>query len=319
MDLFKGAGQGKSVDQGSEGSLLSDRYLSMLLEGAVLNMPEVDSDGYREFRTNLNRLAMQLSEPMGEEERLTLMRMILHEFSNYRAIAEKAQRERLVAWRAMTQRLVQDLLDAKRLDARLPNMSLVLSEIPKLATASDIHEYQTLLTATLKPQSASAMAVLSAIEVLPDQSVGNDNAVGLPGSGAAVEHLRQIMDKRGTGFIALLRLGCLDVLQQRFGPDAVQDALMAVSNYLTESLHSDDSIYHWSESALLAILQGRATEQILAAELQRIVMANRETTLNIGGRNVMVRIPVSFDLIAVEQFRNPEELYRIQWLKNNIR
>ena len=90
---------------------------------------------------------------------------------------------------------------------------------------------------------------------------------------------------------------------------------MAVSAFLTHSLHSEDSIYHWSDSALLAVLQGRASEQILAAELQRLVMQNRDTTVEIGGRNIMVRIPISFDMAPIERLRTAEDMFKLTWLK----
>ena len=87
----------------------------------------------------------------------------------------------------------------------------------------------------------------------------------------------------GDGFIVLFRLSCLDVISQRFGPEAVEDCLMAVSAFLTAGLHSDDSIYHWSDSALLAILQGRSSEYMVSAELDRIIAQNRESSINVAG------------------------------------
>jgi hypothetical protein len=89
---------------------------------------------------------------------------------------------------------------------------------------------------------------------------------------------------------------------------------MAVSAFLTESLHSDDAIYHWSDSSLLAVLQGRANEQILTAELERIAMQNRETTVSIGGRATMLRIPISFDLTPIERLKSADDVYKITLL-----
>ena len=122
------------------------------------------------------------------------------------------------------------------------------------------------------------------------------------------------MDSGGKGFIVLFRLSCLNMINQRFGPEAVEDCLMAVAAFLTQSLHSDDAIYHWSDSSLLAILQGRANEQILTAELERIIMQNRETSVNIGGRSTMLRIPITFDLTPIERLQSADDLYKITLL-----
>jgi GGDEF domain-containing protein len=133
----------------------------------------------------------------------------------------------------------------------------------------------------------------------------------LRGGGAAVERLKGIMERGERGFIALFRLNCLEVITQRFGAEAVQDCLMAVSAFLTSSLHSDDAIFHWSDSSLLAILQGRASEQILTAELHRIVSQNRETSIKVEGRAIMLRIPLAFELTPINRLRAAEDLYRI--------
>jgi GGDEF domain-containing protein len=109
------------------------------------------------------------------------------------------------------------------------------------------------------------------------------------------------------------------MINQRFGPEAVEDCLMAVSAFLTQSLNSDDAIYHWSDSSLLAILQGRANDQILTAELERIAMQNRETSVNIGGRATMLRIPITFDLTPIERLKTADDLYKITLLTTSGR
>jgi hypothetical protein len=86
---------------------------------------------------------------------------------------------------------------------------------------------------------------------------------------------------------------------------------MAVSAFLTASLHNEDAIYHWSDSSLLAILQGRASEQILAAELQRIASQNRESSINVAGRTIMLRIPLAFDLTPISRLHTAEDLFRL--------
>ena len=106
------------------------------------------------------------------------------------------------------------------------------------------------------------------------------------------------------------------MISQRFGSEAVEDCLMAVAAFLTQSLRSEDTIYHWSDSSLLAILQGRANEQILTAELQRIMYQNRETSVNIGGRATMLRIPLSFDLTSIDHLQSADDLCKITLLTN---
>jgi len=86
---------------------------------------------------------------------------------------------------------------------------------------------------------------------------------------------------------------------------------MAVSAFLTAGLQSDDSIYHWSDSALLAILQGRYSDFMMAAELDRIIAQNRESSINVQGRAIMLRIPITFELTPINRLRTAEDLLKI--------
>jgi GGDEF domain-containing protein len=127
------------------------------------------------------------------------------------------------------------------------------------------------------------------------------------------------MEHHEEGFIVLFRLSCLEIVSQRFGPEAVEDCLMAVSAYLTAGLDSNDAIYHWSDSALLAILQGRSNELILTAELERILAQNRESSICIAGRAIMLRIPISFHVTPINRLHSPDDLLRISARQVNMR
>lgn len=45
----------------------------------------------------------------------------------------------------------------------------------------------------------------------------------------------------------------LEAIGERFGTETVEDCLMAVSAYVTHSLHSDYAIFHWTDASLPAI------------------------------------------------------------------
>lgn len=86
---------------------------------------------------------------------------------------------------------------------------------------------------------------------------------------------------------------------------------MAVSAFLTASLQGDDAIYHWNDSSLLAVLQGRPSEPILLAELQRIASQNRDSSIQVAGRTIVLRIPLAVELTPIDRLRVAEDLYRL--------
>lgn len=295
----------------------AERSLSLLVEGAAMNMPEIDHESYKAFRANVTRTALASPDRLPNADKLAAIKTILHEFEKYRNSSETALRERLIGWRAVVTTLFCELLTMLGIDPNSEIARPLTFAIPSLNTAEEIQNFRNLLDVFLHPTGAESLAERAAAIKATDRSTANDNAAGLRGGGVAIEQVKRIMDRGGAGFVVVFRLSCLEIISQRFGLDAVQDCIMAVSAYLTSSLHADDSIYHWSDSSLLAIVQGRANEQILTAELQRIVAHNSEINIRVGERMIMLRIPLSFDITPVNKLKNAEDLYVISREQKN--
>ncbi len=316
MNLGPIASRGQSPASGGKvaGPPNPERFLTLVVEGAALGVPEVDSALYKEFREQLARLALQLPDRLPDEDKLAQIRTVLREFENYRNRSETELRDRTTEWRSLVSILFTELLKSLGIDPSAASPERLMHKIKGVTSAADIADHRHLMELFLHPAgSGSAPAEASQFRSA-DHSTANDNAAGLRGGGSAIEHLKRIMESGGKGFIALFRLSCLNMISQRFGPEAVEDCLMAVAAFLTQSLHSEDAIYHWSDSSLLFILQGRPNEQILIAELERIAMQNRETTVNIGGRSTMLRIPITFDLTPIERLQSADDLCKITLL-----
>ena len=289
-----------------------DRCLTLLADGATRGLPEIDPTAYKTFRSNMETLSRRLPDRLPDDEKLALIRSILLEFENYRTNSESCLREQQTCWRGVLSMILDELFSVLGVDTKSAEAAVLLRDVRRLGTAGEIQAWRNSLDTFLHPVNGKSPAQEFAARLrAADHSTANDNAAGLRGGGAAVEHLRRLMQENSKGYIVVFSLSCLDIVSQRFGSDAVEDCLMAVSAYLTAGLQSGDAIFHWTDSALLAILQGRANEMILNAELERVLAQNRESTIQIAGRSIMLRIPVSFDITPIQQLRMPEDLLRI--------
>jgi len=291
-----------------------ERVLTLVVEGTAMGVPEVDAETYKVFRANVAKLALQLPDRLPEDEKLAQIRLVMREYDNYRKRSETELRSRTTEWRATVSLVFRELLRSLGIDASAANPSKLLRTLASTTSAQDAQELRLGLETFLHPNGAESSPAEASKFRTADHSTETDNAAGLPGGGRAVEHVKRLMESGDKAFIVLFRLSCLNMINQRFGPEAVEDCLMAVSAFLTQSLNSEDAIYHWSDSSLLAILQGRANEQILTAELDRIAMQNRETSVNIGGRATVLRIPITFDLTPIERLKTADDLYKITLL-----
>lgn len=314
MNLKQLGGWGQSRSSGNGELVLptADRCLTLLVDGAAAGVPEMDAAKYRAFRSKVDELARRLPDRLPDEEKLALIATILREFESYRNGAETALREQLAGWRNVVGVLFGELLANLGVDPKSKDAAPILQLVKQLTTAGEIEEWRQKLNLYLHPLNGNGPAADVAARLrAADCSTANDNAAGLRGGGSAMEHLRKIMDAGEDGFIVLFRLSCLDIISQRFGAEAVEDCLMAVSAFLTAGLESNDTIYHWSDSALLAILRGRYSEFIVTAELNRIISQNRESSINVAGRSIMLRIPIAFEVTPINRLRSPEDLMRI--------
>lgn len=288
-----------------------DRILTMLIEGAAKNTPEIDLDAYKALRAKVSGIALQMPDRLPDEDKLALIRKVLHEFQVYKDVSSAEIRTRQTSWRGLVERLLRETLANLGIDASSPEAFPLIERIVQLTTAGEIDNYRATLDDFLHPGgSARAIDIASPLKIA-DRTTANDNAAGLRGGGSAVEYLSRLMVLGSNGFIALFRLSCLDVISDRFGMEAVQDCLMAVSAYLTHSLHGNDRVYHWSDSSLMAILEKRSNEQVLAIELRRIAANNRDIAIQVGGRTIMLRVPLEFDITPINRLRSADELYKL--------
>jgi len=314
-----GLGGSSSTDKRPAELPNPERVLTLVVEGTAMGVPEVDAETYKVFRASVAKLALQLPDRLPEDEKLAQIRLVMREYENYRTRSETELRNRTTEWRATVSLVFRELLRSLGIDASAANPSKLLRTLASATSAQDTQELHRGLESFLHPDGAESAPAEASKFRTADHSTETDNAAGLRGGGSAVEHVKRLMDSGDKAFIVLFRLSCLNMINQRFGSEAVEDCLMAVSAFLTQSLNSEDAIYHWSDSSLLAILQGRANEQILTAELERIVMQNRETSVNIGGRATVLRIPITFDLTPIERLKTADDLYKITLLTTSGR
>ncbi len=293
-----------------------ERFLTLLAEGAALGVPEIEGESYKAFRSGVSRLALQLPDRLPDPEKLALIRAVLSEFENYRDLTETELRGRTAEWRSLVSFLFKEVLKSLGIDPSAANADRLLHKLAGVTSAQNASEFHNQIECFLHPQGVGSAPVEASEFCRADHSTENDNAAGLRGGGSAIQHLKRIMERGGKGYVVLFRLSCLKMINERFGAAAVEDCLMAVAAFLTQNLHSDDAIFHWSDSSLLAILQGRANEQILTAEINRIVFQNRETSVQIGGRATMLRIPLTFDITSMEHLQSTDDLHKIAQLTN---
>jgi GGDEF domain-containing protein len=310
MGKWSAKNESSTTELQSAGKDGAERCLSLLVDGVVRQTPEIHAEGYQDLRAGVDRLSMQLRDGLPEDDKMELIRSIVREMEAYRTKVDTLLRERLASWRGLTSYLVRDLMGSRGLDPATDRALTLTKRVSSLLTTEEIQAFQVMMADYLRIGGSNGHTAGIKLGAA-DRSTANDNASGLRGGGAATAHVKQLMEKGANGYVVLFRLGALDMIGKRFGWEAVQDSLMAVSAFLTHSLRSDDGIYHWSDSSLLAVLSTPASEPIINAAMRRIVDNNRDITIQIEARAVMLRVPLQFQITPLSQLGSVEDLNRL--------
>ena len=287
------------------------RALGLLLEGATINLPQIDPDLHRRFRSGILRSSIAIAQPQSEPDLLSTVAALVHEFEAYRVDSENAVDARRKEWRLLVASLMNLLAVRDKVDQKSELWAKIASSVSTAATAGEIESVRSTLQKLFQLSGEEQAAKRAKEAEEQDRSTANDNAAGLRGGGAAIEHVRSMIASSRPGYVGLFRLNCLDVVGERFGPEGIQDCLMTVSAFLIQNMRSEDSVYHWSESSLLAVCDRKIREDILAAELNRVLARNRDFTINIGDRAIMLRIPIDLQLYPITQFASVEDLQNL--------
>jgi hypothetical protein len=158
MNLGPIASRGQSPASGGKvaGPPNPERFLTLVVEGAALGVPEVDSTLYKEFREQLARLALQLPDRLPDEDKLAQIRTVLREFENYRNRSEAELRDRTTEWRSLVSILFTELLKSLGMDPSAASPERLMYKIKGVTSAADIADYRHLMELFLHPAGSSS-------------------------------------------------------------------------------------------------------------------------------------------------------------------
>lgn len=295
-----------------EGACAAERRgLGLLLEGAAVHQVQIDLSTYQRFRSAILRDSIRLTEPQAEADLLQTIGTIIREFETYRIDCETTLTARQKEWRQIVSVLMNLLAVRDRVDTGSGLWTKLVSQLTAAASMDEIQALRAKLQTLFQRAGEESVARQAEQQEEQDRSTANDNAAGLLGGGAAIEQVRSMLAAGRPGYVGLFSLSCLDVVGERFGPEGMQDCFMAVSAFLIQAMRAEDKVYHWSESTLLAVCDRKVREEVLAAELNRVLAHNRDFTIQIGSRTIMLRIPIELQLFPTTHFDSADDLQKL--------
>jgi CheY-like chemotaxis protein len=131
---------------------------------------------------------------------------------------------------------------------------------------------------------------------------------GLPGPTQAKEVLAPLFGADHQTYVILFRLTVLQTIEERYGEEAAGDYLINAAHFLTQSLRSDDRLFHWGRYVLMAVVRRSVSPVAVRMEVARLTSAPGDQVLDVHGRSIMVATSIDCDFKPVSQFSNLDEM-----------
>ncbi|MGA3371508.1 MAG: hypothetical protein ABSC48_07060 [Terracidiphilus sp.] len=120
---------------------VTGRYMTLMAEGVAANVPDIGGESYREFRTNMNKLALQIPDRLPENDKLKIIQDIIREFERYRKAVDDEFRERRIGWRSLTTMLLRYVLGLMNIDPASAEAAPLVQRIGSLLTGAETQAY----------------------------------------------------------------------------------------------------------------------------------------------------------------------------------
>ncbi len=131
---------------------------------------------------------------------------------------------------------------------------------------------------------------------------------GLPGPSQARELLTPLFGADHQTYVILFKLTVLETIEERYGEEAAADYLINAAHFLTQSLRSDDRLFHWGRYVLMAVIRRAVSPAAVRMEVARLTSAPGDQVLDVHGRSIMVATSIDCDFKPVSQFSKLGEM-----------
>ncbi len=137
----------------------------------------------------------------------------------------------------------------------------------------------------------------------PRKPLRPDAVTQLPGRADAEDDLAQSR-QRGNVYAAVLPVDGLELVNQRFGPEAMDAVVRHFADYLRQNLGEEDRLYRWCTGAFLACVERREAADTVRAELARFASAKLEMALAHHGKEILLPLRSTWVLFAAGEGRS---------------
>ncbi len=296
---------------------VSQRAISLLLQGIAGHAIEVDRAEYENFRSGVNRLQALLREAASDEELLVITGRAIQALAENGRNTTNVIRERTLILESMLSMLIQTVIAfGEPDDHSAKRLTEIQTRFAKLGTTEQCRELRANLRESLDEMGqACARRKMEELEVLAnahrrtnedghrlDGIEAADSVTGLPSQSAALAVLDETLKAPQRFFAAVTVFSRFQAVNARFGHDVGERVFKSVSERFRSKLGSRDHLFRWRGPAMVAVLERDQPIQNVQAEIKKLCRSFAEEMFEVR-RRVMIPMPASWLVIPVDTSR----------------
>jgi len=315
---------GKSfVNKYSAESALSRRLVQILLQGVSLHAFEYNGGGTERFQDEIQKIRHKFDVDPDGDSAILLIGAAVHCIEEYNTAGEAfvAQQRRQLQGivSLLTDSLMRISNTSRESSAALKQIQTELGALPAPENPDTAAKVKYCLAAIVgeterqRQQGADAARDLQLSDRLCDalkSPHSTDRVTGLPGETEGAQAIRLTCGRSSHQHVAVFAADRLDAINLRFGFKAGDRILLQMAQAIAQALEPSDRIYRWRGPCFALLLERRAPEPEVQAEMEKLLGQKFECPLVLGSRQIVAPVTGSWIVFPIPLDSRPEEVLK---------
>ncbi|HZL56011.1 MAG TPA: GGDEF domain-containing protein [Bryobacteraceae bacterium] len=279
-----------------------NRVVSLLLQGISLHTFQFDPAVTETFQISIRKLRSQLELVDDEDSALLMAGAAIRLLEENNEAAEA----HLHAKQNELEKVIALLSDALlEVSGASEEKMVQVKEIERdIAAARGIAAMAAGRARMASAAEAIREAALSAAEGLNAASGEIDGVTGLPDSVHGSAAISEAWGHRSDYYVAIFAAERLDAINTRFGFEAGDQVLQALSQHVTQQAITGDQLFRWRGPCVMSLMRRRLPEAHVLAEMTRTGSSRLEHSISIRDRDAIVSVSTAWQLIPLSAMKS---------------
>ena len=280
-----------------------NRIISVLLQGISLHSFCYDEVEFGRFQRSLRKLRVEVELVDDDDSAMILAGSAIRTLEEHSAALEKTIASRQNDLEAAMALLSDSLLtvssvgETLALELKESERDIALARQPGDAVVARERLTRCLEDIRIRVLRRNDAAPLSS-QTYAENEI--DAVTGLPDSRKAVDAIVAAWDRRDEYLAAVFAVRRLDAINTRFGFQAGDEVLRAISDQLATVFARNHVLFRWRGPYLVALIDRKSAESRVTPELQRLASTRLQHTLAMKDREVLLSVSLVWALVPLQ-------------------